>query len=67
MTKSNDKEVQNKTKEYPFTDADNMERFVDQHQSYLRSEVWFSLLSYLLMFLLSETKRTTRTRAYSPF
>jgi hypothetical protein len=39
MTKSNDKEAQNETKEYPCTDADNMERFVDQQKSYLRSEV----------------------------
>ena len=39
MTKSNDKEVQNETKEYPFTDTGNMERFVDQQKNYLRSEV----------------------------
>ena len=42
MTKSNDKEeiqeeVQNEPKEYPCTDTGNMERFVDQHQGYLRS------------------------------
>ena len=38
MTKSNDtEEIQNETKEYPCTDTGNMERFVDQHQGYLRS------------------------------
>ncbi|MDA8873863.1 phage/plasmid primase, P4 family [Alphaproteobacteria bacterium] len=42
MTKSKDKEEiqneeQNKLKEYPCTDTGNMERFVDQHQGYLRS------------------------------
>ena len=37
MTKSKDKEVQNEPKKYPCTDTGNMERFVDQHQSYLRS------------------------------
>ncbi|MDA9251782.1 phage/plasmid primase, P4 family [Alphaproteobacteria bacterium] len=38
MTKSKDKEeIQNEPKEYPCTDTGNMERFVDQHQSYLRS------------------------------
>lgn len=43
MTKSNDteeiqeEEIQNEPKEYPCTDTGNMERFVDQHQSYLRS------------------------------
>ena len=31
------KEEQNKLKEYPCTDTGNMERFVDQHQGYLRS------------------------------
>ncbi|MDA7599016.1 hypothetical protein N8835_03205 [Alphaproteobacteria bacterium] len=38
MTKSNDtEEIQNETKECPCTDTGNMERFVDQHQGYLRS------------------------------
>ena len=42
MTQLNDKEEtqkeeQNKLKEYPCTDTGNMERFVDQHQGYLRS------------------------------
>ena len=42
MTQLKDKEEiqeeeQNKLKEYPCTDTGNMERFVDQHQSYLRS------------------------------
>jgi len=43
MTKSNDteeiqeEEVKNEPKEYPCTDTGNMERFVDQHQGYLRS------------------------------
>ena len=32
-----EEEEQNKLKEYPCTDTGNMERFVDQHQSYLRS------------------------------
>ena len=43
MTQLKDKEetqkeeIQNETKEYPCTDTGNMERFVDQHQGYLRS------------------------------
>ena len=43
MTKSNDteeiqeEEVKNEPKEYSCTDTGNMERFVDQHQGYLRS------------------------------
>ncbi|MDC3298743.1 hypothetical protein OAV31_00680 [bacterium] len=38
MTQLKDKEeIQNEPKEYPCTDTGNMERFVDQHQSYLRS------------------------------